>query len=631
MGTIKQLKKENMKKFLIIIPMIMALIFNSYAQNNVTITDDDNHTADESAVLDIYSISKGVLVPRMTDAQISVISNPATGLLVFNTDMNSFYFYNGSAWNDLSFTPETYWSENGSTGNIYLDDLNKNVGIGTDDPISKLAVVAGSGANPDDPLFEIRDEFGEPLFTVTSEGARFYVKNDSKGVSGGFAVSKYGAAKSFPDTSYLMVSPDSTRVYTLNSGKGVAGGFAVGKYGSAKDGIDTYMHLTDENYFIGHNAGSSITTGLYNLFLGYESGMITDEGGENIFVGYQSGHLNESGDRNVFIGPASGYNNISGFSNVAIGDSAYFANESGAVNVIIGYRAGYTSTNASNNTYIGAGAGKFSEGWSNTFIGNSSGTFNYTGQNNVAVGLLAGLYSTGDNNVFLGSNAGFGSFSSGAGEGNVFIGYKAGYNATGDNQLFIENSDSNTPLIYGNFNSDLVGINQSIPTAHLHIKQLGVNEEALTIENDNNTDTYSFEISNPWMYLSYNGTNVGHWEPDGSYVSTSDKKLKKDIDYLENGVLSKLLNLKPVSYRLKHEKSTDAINFGFIAQDVMEVMPELVHQENGKGLFSLHYPDFGVLAIKAIQEQQDKIEYLEQKNKELEKEIQEIKRLLNHK
>ena len=52
-----------------------------------------------SAMLDVASTSKGVLVPRMTGAQKWAISSPATGLMIFQTDSTAgFYYYTGSAW-----------------------------------------------------------------------------------------------------------------------------------------------------------------------------------------------------------------------------------------------------------------------------------------------------------------------------------------------------------------------------------------------------------------------------------------------------------------------------------------------------------------------------------------------------
>lgn len=51
-----------------------------------------------SSALDVTSTSKGVLVPRMTNAQMLNIGTPVAGLQVYNTTNNSIYTYNGSAW-----------------------------------------------------------------------------------------------------------------------------------------------------------------------------------------------------------------------------------------------------------------------------------------------------------------------------------------------------------------------------------------------------------------------------------------------------------------------------------------------------------------------------------------------------
>lgn len=60
-------------------------------------------TPDGSAELEINSNSKGFLTPRLTSAQRIGISNPATGLLVYQTDGSSgFYYYTGSSWINLT-------------------------------------------------------------------------------------------------------------------------------------------------------------------------------------------------------------------------------------------------------------------------------------------------------------------------------------------------------------------------------------------------------------------------------------------------------------------------------------------------------------------------------------------------
>ncbi len=56
-------------------------------------------TADSTAMLDISSTEKGLLIPRMTAQQKAAIAGPATGLLVYQTDGKpGFYYYNGTGW-----------------------------------------------------------------------------------------------------------------------------------------------------------------------------------------------------------------------------------------------------------------------------------------------------------------------------------------------------------------------------------------------------------------------------------------------------------------------------------------------------------------------------------------------------
>jgi hypothetical protein len=56
-------------------------------------------TPHASAKLDITSVDKGFLPPRMTSSQRDAIPSPAAGLMVYQTDGTSgLYYYNGSAW-----------------------------------------------------------------------------------------------------------------------------------------------------------------------------------------------------------------------------------------------------------------------------------------------------------------------------------------------------------------------------------------------------------------------------------------------------------------------------------------------------------------------------------------------------
>src|SRR5665647_1005005 len=75
-----------MKKIYLIIVILLlnrSILFSQVAINA------DGSAADNSAMLDVKSTSKGLLPPRMTHAQINAIANPADGLLVYCTDCGS--------------------------------------------------------------------------------------------------------------------------------------------------------------------------------------------------------------------------------------------------------------------------------------------------------------------------------------------------------------------------------------------------------------------------------------------------------------------------------------------------------------------------------------------------------------
>ena len=65
-------------------------------------TLDINTTENASAILNVNSTTKGVLLPRLTTTEVNAIVSPATGLTVYNTTVNTLCFYNGSSWQKLS-------------------------------------------------------------------------------------------------------------------------------------------------------------------------------------------------------------------------------------------------------------------------------------------------------------------------------------------------------------------------------------------------------------------------------------------------------------------------------------------------------------------------------------------------
>jgi uncharacterized protein (TIGR02145 family) len=91
-----------MKNFLLAVAFLILLIGTNNAQIGV---NHDNSPPDNSAMLDIKSASRGLLIPRLTLTQIQTLTNPVNSLLVFCTTDNKFYAYlaASSEWKELLF------------------------------------------------------------------------------------------------------------------------------------------------------------------------------------------------------------------------------------------------------------------------------------------------------------------------------------------------------------------------------------------------------------------------------------------------------------------------------------------------------------------------------------------------
>jgi hypothetical protein len=129
-----------MKKilFFLLVTCLQLSVQPLLAQNVAINTDGSN--AHPSAMLDVKSNNKGMLVPRMTTAQRTAIASPAPGLMVYDTDNNSFWFYNNVSWTQITTGGSSPWT---STGNNISNTNTGRVGIGTTTPNARLAVDSG--------------------------------------------------------------------------------------------------------------------------------------------------------------------------------------------------------------------------------------------------------------------------------------------------------------------------------------------------------------------------------------------------------------------------------------------------------------------------------------------------------
>ena len=130
-----------MKKLLPPVVFILFTFIKMSAQNNVGIGTPN---PDPSAIVDMQSTSKGILIPRMTTAQRLAVATPANALMVYDTDLNCFYFYTTATnqWVSMCSLGAT-----GATGSTGLAGTQGPTGItGSAGPAGAVGATGVTGA-----------------------------------------------------------------------------------------------------------------------------------------------------------------------------------------------------------------------------------------------------------------------------------------------------------------------------------------------------------------------------------------------------------------------------------------------------------------------------------------------------
>lgn len=486
-----------MQRNLIVLSFIIFTLFSfshGLAQN-VGINESGS-TPHQSAILDVESTTKGLLIPRMSESERDLITAPEIGLLVFQTNNNSgFYYFDGTNWVNIF----SGWKTTGNTGTNSTDNY-----VGTSD---------------------------DENFAISTNGNR--------------AVRVFSDATSPVGTEDNGVVEVHNRILVGESGRdgypSLNGSIKVGA--GAPDifngGISLYSNMTTSNhYFQGgirmHNATTTTNT--------------SNGGGLISLRGYDLSLHSFGTSGNIVFHTQNTGNGIERFrlaNNGRVGIGDFSASAPNALLHLRGASLNFFLENTSGNTYTinstNAGDLRFFRVGSGTFPLTIRGSNNFVGINNSAPNF--NLHVSGQTRV----------------DGTTMVNTSGG--------------------------------GSGLRVTH------GSSGEAITISH----------TSPNWCILADVNGNIANLDQNGVWNNASDKRLKENVSTMDYG-LREVLMLNPVIYTMK---SSGATQVGFIAQEVDEIIPEVIShpsKEDGTDMLSMSYGNLVSVLAKAIQEQQQIIE-----------------------
>ncbi|MEO1626888.1 MAG: hypothetical protein AAFV25_17170 [Bacteroidota bacterium] len=279
--------------------LCLSLGFSNLGIGQMAINSDGSQP-DSSAMLDVSSIDKGVLIPRMTSSQRNNINNPATGLMVYDTDQNSFWYFDGTAWGPMD--EQSPFNVNG--GVIRANNFNHDFLVGD----NSTEYSSGSGTK-------------QKMFFDKSKGAfragevNTDVWNDSSRGDMSFAAGRNTKASGYSSVAMGRKSTASGS-YSLAIGREpqapASDAIAIGNNAVAS-GSDA-VALGGGNIASGYAStalGSGTTAnGSYSITSGFRS---TTSGTSSVAMGYRA---NANGKFSIALGR---YVNAGSYGEVALG------------------------------------------------------------------------------------------------------------------------------------------------------------------------------------------------------------------------------------------------------------------------------------------------------------------------
>ncbi len=599
---------QRLLPYLLLVVLFLFTTNSSFAQVGI---NDDNSSPDASSMLDVKSTDKGILVPRMNTTQRTNISSPATGLLVYDTSVNSFWYFNGTTWVDLSENTDAYWEI--SSGTNITNTNEGNVGIGNIAATQnrwQLTVKDTTNAMLNSDSIDVSELFMvltrnlnenntgigigfQSTSTVTGMGAAIVHERTNSNSRGKlhFATKASGSAAD-EDLPINMTIDESGSVgigITAPSEKlHVEGGNILADRGSSTSSLSRILTLG------GARNGDS-TFGRID-FQNYDSDNgVADYTGASIQAN-NGGDATDNGNLRflTYNGSLSEQMRITEEGRVGIGETDPQSSLDVADIAVIGNMS-VGSEGTDQGTSSVAGAGFTATPWLYTNAVEAQGE---RGSASTLITLGAdGTYGVADEIHFV---------------------------TAGNSQMQIASDGK-------------IGVDKD-PDTDIHIRQ---SQQSITggtggIKFETSSDATDYwRVYHSGIYFSFNlqGARVAYVNTNGAWTVDSDLNLKKNISGLQP-TLNRIMQLRPVKYHYKEQPNSASKSLGFIAQEVQPLFPEMVVTgEDGK--LGMSYSYAGVIAIKAIQEQQEiidsqqeQINNQEERLNALEKEIEELKALI---
>lgn len=207
------------------------------------------------------------------------------------------------------------------------------------------------------------------------------------------------------------------------------------------------------------------------------------------------------------------------------------------------------------------------------------------------------------------------------------------YNPSGNDRMAFRTNGNITRMVIDNQGD--VGIGIFTPQRPVHVKSRnGGDEYGIMMERSGSSVNWEMSLFRGRFNWFYDGntTPVSFIETDGIY-STSDRRLKKAIDMTYQEVMPHIRELPIGTYQLKWQPAEDDHrSLGLIAQDVVDVFPEIVRYSptrSGAYRYAIDYSKTGVIALKGLQEIDKILTSVKKKNEELVAENRKLRDRLN--